>query len=312
MNDPGSLLSTLAQSTAVFVAIVGGFLVSRLVAISSERDGLRRRYKETRDQLKHVTNTNDFREAHAYRLRNSQNDFRRWVLDELVGVAAESVDREALLTDKIPRGSSRKEMAPYLEDLIERVKQVTDEITAQLERGDTSRLTLDDLEARGLVVRDTDRDIYLEVVDSIAEQLPRPQSQFGLMSDIRPLRIVNPVTTATELRRLDESIQAEQELHARMRILETEAERLRTEIALAGRPIGVTPAIIILAVYSLVGIVVPVVVLTLHPKTLAGWESWLLVVLFVSGLFAVLAYILWYARTLNNPVLADEDDRAAS
>jgi hypothetical protein len=290
MNDPGSLLSTLAQSTAVFVAIVGGFLVSRLVAISSERDGLRRRYKETRDQLKHVTS--DFREAHAYRLRNSQNDFRRWVLDELVGVAAESVDREALLTDKIPRGSSRKEMAPYLEDLIERVKQVTDEITAQLERGDTSRLTLDHLEARGLVVRDTDRDIYLEVVDSIAEQLPRPQSQFGLMSDIRPLRIVNPVTTATELRRLDESIQAEQELHARMRILETEAERLRTEIALAGRPIGVTPAIIILAVYSVVGIVVPVVVLTLHPKTLAGWASWLLVVLFVSGLFAVLAYIL--------------------
>lgn len=306
MNDPGSLLSTLAQSTAVFVAIVGGFLVSRLVAISSERDGLRRRYKETRDQLKHVTS--DFQEAHAYRLRNSQHDFRRWVLDELVGVAPESVDREALLTDKIPRGSSRKEMAPYLEDLIELVKQVTDEITAQLEGGDTSRLTLDDLEARGLVVRDNDREIYLQVVDSIAEQLPRPQSQFGLMSDIRPLRIMNPVTTATELRRLDESIQAEQELHGRMRILETEAERLRTEIALAGRPIGVTPAIIILAVYSLVGIVVPVVVLTLHPKTLAGWESWLLVVLFVSGLFAVLAYILWYARTLNNPVIADEDD----
>jgi hypothetical protein len=42
MIDEGSLLGTLAQSAASVVATVGGFLVSRLVQLSSEREGLRR------------------------------------------------------------------------------------------------------------------------------------------------------------------------------------------------------------------------------------------------------------------------------
>ena len=64
------MLFTLAQSAAVFVAIVGGFLVSRLVAISSDRDGLKRRYDHARDQLKHVAAA--YQDAHDHRLRNSQ------------------------------------------------------------------------------------------------------------------------------------------------------------------------------------------------------------------------------------------------
>lgn len=310
MSDPGSLLSTLAQSTAVFVAIVGGFLVSRLVAISSERDGLSRRYKEARDELKHVAGA--YQDAHEYRLLNSQNAFQDLVLDELVGADPGSVDREALLAERIPRGSSREEMEPYLDDLIKRVKEVNDEIRVYLEPGDSDRLTLDDVEARGLVVRDDEREIFEHVADSIASQLPRPPSKFGALPDIRPLRFVNPVTRATELRRLDESIQAEQELRGRMRMLETEVARLRSEIRLAGQPVGVTPAIVILGVYSALGIVAPVFVLTLHPKTLADWVAWLLVAMFVAGLCAVLGYILWYARTLDDPAAGDEDEVASS
>lgn len=34
MQDPNALLTTLSQSSAVMVAIIGGFLVSRLVALS--------------------------------------------------------------------------------------------------------------------------------------------------------------------------------------------------------------------------------------------------------------------------------------
>jgi hypothetical protein len=288
----------------VFVAIVGGFLVSRLVAISSERDGLRRRHKQVRDQLEHVAFA--YQEAHEYRLRNSQNDFRRWMLDQFV-LAAEPIDREALLNDRIPRGSSRTEMEPYLERLIERAKEVSDEVAAQVARGDTRQLSLQDLEDRGLVVRDDERDIYLKVVDSIASQHPRASSEFGPMADFRMPIIRSAQAVATETRRLDESIREEQELHTRMRMLETEAARLRAEITLVGRPLGVVPAIAILAAYSLVGIVVPVVVLTLNPKRLLSWQAWSLVALFVVGLFTVLLYILWYVRTLNSAAAGDED-----
>jgi hypothetical protein len=40
--DPNWLLSTTAQSAAALVAIVGGFLVSRVVGLQSTRDGLLR------------------------------------------------------------------------------------------------------------------------------------------------------------------------------------------------------------------------------------------------------------------------------
>ena len=63
-----------------------------------------------------------------------------------------------------------------------------------------------------------------------------------------------------------------------------------------------TSAIAILAIYSVLGIVTPVVVMGLGLDTLAAWLEWLLVGLFVLGLSAVLAYILWYAKTLNDPV----------
>src|SRR5665213_3686378 len=45
-QDWNWLLSTTAQSAAALVAIVGGFLVTRLVTLSADREALRRRAHE--------------------------------------------------------------------------------------------------------------------------------------------------------------------------------------------------------------------------------------------------------------------------
>ena len=39
-TDPNSLLSTVVQSAATFVAIAARFIISRLLALSAERSGL--------------------------------------------------------------------------------------------------------------------------------------------------------------------------------------------------------------------------------------------------------------------------------
>src|SRR5690349_12794494 len=122
MINEGSLLATLAQSAAAVVAIVGGFLVSRLVQLSSEREGLRRQLFRAQDDLKHVADS--YSEAHEYRLANSRRDFYHWVIDDLIKADAATLDRDTLLHDNIPRGSSAEEMAPYLDDLIDEVAQV--------------------------------------------------------------------------------------------------------------------------------------------------------------------------------------------
>ena len=46
VTDPNWLLATMAQSAAALVAIIGGFLVSRVITLSTERRGLDRRLRE--------------------------------------------------------------------------------------------------------------------------------------------------------------------------------------------------------------------------------------------------------------------------
>ena len=116
MSDPNPLLSTLSQSSAAMVAIIGGFLVSRLVALSSEREGIKRQLRSVRDHL--ALAQADYKPVHAYRLENSKDAFVGFVLDDLVVKAeaeaeAEEVGYEGLAADNVPRGSSFDEMLPY-------------------------------------------------------------------------------------------------------------------------------------------------------------------------------------------------------
>jgi hypothetical protein len=308
MIDEGSLLGTLAQSAAAVVAIVGGFLVSRLVQLSSEREGLRRQLVRAQDELKHVAALYD--EAHEYRLANSRRDFYGWVIDDLIRADPATLDRGALLDDNIPRGSSAEEIAPYLDDLIDEVAQVKAAVEKYVRRADVDTLHIDDLRERGLQVPPAQENIYSHVVDWVTEQLPRPRG-YGLIAPPRMAfsNLINQTASSAALRRLDESIHDEQNLRSHRTMLEAEVTRVKREIDLIGRPAGVTSAIVILAIYSVLGIVAPVVVMGLGWDPLAAWLEWLLVGLFVLGLSAVLAYIFWYAKTLNDPVSSNSPEK---
>jgi hypothetical protein len=305
--DEGSLLATLAQSSAAVVAIVGGFLVSRLVQLSSEREGLRRQLGRAQDDLQHVTAS--YNEAHQDRLYGSQESFYDWVIDDLIRVDLATFNRDELLEQNVPRGSSIDEMGPYLDDLIAQVAQVKATVKQYVRHNDLNTLDIDDLSERGLKVPSAQEDVYSRVVDWVKENLPAPRPNAALaLSGLTPSwnipssGLVNSAIRGAELRRLDESIRDEHDLRSRKAMLEAEVARLGREIGLIGQPAGVTAAIVILATYSVLGIVAPVVVMGLGLKNLAGWLEWLLVGLFVLGLSTVLAYILWYATTLNYPV----------
>ena len=185
MIDQGSLLATLAQSSAAVVAIVGGFLVSRLVQLSSEREGLRRQLLRTQDELKHLEKAYD--EAHGYRLTNSQHDFRGWILDDLIKADLATLDRDALLADRVPRGSSAEEIAPYFDSLIDEVAQVKAAVMKHIRRSDVNTLELDELRDRGLKVPEAQEDIYYGVAEAVIELLPEPPAYGGF--SITPPRL---------------------------------------------------------------------------------------------------------------------------
>ena len=61
--DPNWLLSTTAQSTAALVAIVGGFLLSRVLAFAAERNGLALREAQLREEVRLAEETYHFTRA---------------------------------------------------------------------------------------------------------------------------------------------------------------------------------------------------------------------------------------------------------
>lgn len=276
--------------------------MSRLVALSSEREGLRRQLIATQDRLRHTVSEYD--EAHDYRFRNSQADFENWVLEDVVE-QEDGFDIEALLSEHVPRGSSEDEMRPVLRSLMARVDEVDTTVRGFLRPTDDTSVALGDLEERGLPVPPGARSIYEHVVDHIAEkELPdRSMSKYGLSAFplIRDSALVaNDHGTAS--RRLDESIAQEQGLAMQKAILEADEERIASDIAVLGKPVGVVSAIAILSLYSLLGIVLPVLVMAADPKSLSAISVVALVGLFIFGLFTVLGYMLWYARTLDDPI----------
>lgn len=308
MTDPTNLLSTLSQSSAAMVAIIGGFLVSKLVAISSEKEALRRQLKSAKQSLKHVKPA--YESAHTYRLENSLSTFSDWVTDDLVNAGQGAVDYEELTSNNIPRGSSVEEMLPHAIRLHTIIKNAYKEIAPLLRShySDTD-VGLNDLKKKGLKIAEAHESLYEEVFDALRSQLPdRPPATIMGMAlpttNLPHISMANAVRPAwdhaVDARRLDESIKEEQDLQEQLATLDSEIHRLTQDIAKLGRPVGVIPAAWILSLLSLLGIVLPIVVMACEPTRLTFTLKSMLIGSFVVGLAAVLGYIVWYLKKIND------------
>lgn len=301
--DSSALLATLSQSAAAMVAIIGGFLVSRLVVISSEREGLKRQLKAARERLK--VHRADYEPAHEYRLNNSIATMEGWLREKLIDERVDSKDLPIEDLVDVPRGSNLEEMLPYARALRDRVDLAYERVVAKLTLSDNRSLELDNLVARGLNV--DDQELYEEVFASVRDELPAAQRRgLGYYPDysINLGRITPGWSHEIDARRLDDSIREESNLRALVVAAENDVERLEHDLQSFARPVGVAPAVWILAGFSLLGIVLPLSAMAWGPNVLAGWAVAGLMICFVVGLVAVIGYMVWYARLASK---ADHD-----
>jgi hypothetical protein len=240
---------------------------------------------------------NDYEPIHQARLENSKDQFFDAVIDEIIEAEGKHVNLDELTEENIRRGSSFEELRPYAEELNTLVATACKEVEAKIKPGDDRRLSLEDLQARGLQVGKQSIDLYEQVVYHYAEQLPN--NSIGLISPL-----ITPFATPSwrheiDARRLDESISAEAQLKGELLATEKEIQRLKDELQRIGKPVGVVSAVWVLGLLSLLGIVFPVVVMATEPETLSPLLRWLLVSSFIIGLIGLLAYTVWYHRQLN-------------
>jgi hypothetical protein len=304
--DPDWLLSSTVQSAAVLVAIVGGFLVSRLVTLSAERGGViqRRRHRDEMRKIKQA----EYNEVHDARLEVSTEWFVDHHRDAVLRALGET-DVEALLEEFIPRGSSDQEMRPVAENLISSTRSAFAEINSKFPR-DVPPLTSRELRQSGVTIPEGSEDSYEAVANYIDANTPREPRGGGLFNfdfPYTPSSLV--VTPPIVYERQDALISKEADICGELRALEKEMALLNEELSEFGKPEGVRASICVLAYLTLVGIVLPTILMALRPVP-GGWITRVLVVAaFISGLFVLLGYLLLRLQALKPPELSTKCQR---
>lgn len=173
-----------------------------------------------------------------------------------------------------------------------------------LRDGDTDHLVLDDLKQRGLTYADADHKVYRAVFTEIVQELPAPKARFPggvTMPSMNYLANIKPAWShGVESRRLDESIKQEGDLRLQLTAAEQDVNRLSHDLKMFAQPTGVLPAFWILTSFSILGIMVPLIIMAVGPKHISGLGVTGLLACFAVGLASVLLYVVWYLRNISD------------
>ena len=276
MTDPNWLLATMAQSAAALVAIVGGFLVSRVVTLASEREGLEQRARDLERQ----------RQDQAELLKGARQRRQATCWEQFVDLAAdgcakrykkpESVSPGWLVDQYRVHGASREEMLDLASRLIEETRRAFEHFERGGEMPDRSV---------------TDREVYKVY-----------QAVNGARSPISRSRHFDSVEERLWKReRLDKLAENERELRADLAAVQREGELVRTELARVAKPPELWRAASAFAYLMAVGVVAPVVGLAWRPVPSSLLWRILLVFGFVSGVGVLGWYLIWAVRQLSEP-----------
>ena len=265
MTDPNWLLATMAQSAAAMVAVIGGFLVSRIITLSVERQSLDRRSRELEEKTVEVET--------ALCLARERRQAMSW--DWFVDLAATAC---AQARGKIPdaelagiypiREVSESEMLAMACKLNEKMRAVFEQVASA-----ENPLELD--------IPRRQEGIY-QAAFIVLEVNWRPGSQGFSAFD-----------------RYDRLIGEENRLATDLAVLERERNFFEQELDRVTPPKGLGLGVGVLGYLTAVGVIAPVVALAMLPVPSTAASRLVLVALFVSGLAILFAYLIYAVRQLR-------------
>jgi len=298
MTDPNSLLSTVVQSAAAFVAIVAGFIISRLLALSSERGGFQTRIRDIKLQINIKKENIEVLEKRL--LTWDAEDFLEDsdVVDKIIESKGQISLADAMkLVTYLNR--SEGELKPYWEDAIKVTKEafhlIEENLTEFLEEIENFEVLLKNL---GIDISSYRLKIYQQIFGIYLREYEKMQNPFGaMMSSIANIRMPD-FRTANEANSYETLKRDIETLKRDKSALETQLSDLNTQLHQLGQPQGVTLGIIFLAYFSLVGIVIPVLLMPFATDQFTLNHKWAIFLLFFSGLIFFFVYLFKLVRQL--------------
>ena len=278
-TDPNWLLSSVAQSAAALVAIIGGFLVSRLISLSVDRGRIDEQLRRTEAQLR--VNEQTLKKAHAERLAGSRRQFiDRYLKD--VAANPHGYEAELLVETFVPRGATAAEMTKVANWMIGHARRATIEASAAELEGNQAGPEL-------LKIPEGAEEVYQAVVQA------RKVRGLGVQALI-PGRLALE-TSARE--RQDRRIEVERSEQQSVDLLTVERSQLLGERLSLASNAGVGGTIIVLAYLALAGIVLPVGMMGLRPVPSGTCARVLVIAAFVSALLVLVVHLLRRFKTIT-------------
>lgn len=293
--DPNWLLSTTAQSAAALVAIVGGFLISRVVAISTTRQGLEQRLTEigVREEAvaRLLTETSQQIEATA------ESWFRDLNLDDYVD-ARGATSPETVRKSYWPKGAEQGQIERWANDFGDEVRRCFEAVEGAL-RDYEATAEENELASRGVDTAAFDPRVLAAVRRRVTEERSKRLSIHGV-STAPPVGFVGS-EPSSEVDEHINRIKQKDDLNAEVRALQAEAAIVRGELHKTADPHGVSAGIAVLSLLSLTGIVLPLAMMASRPVMADIAARRLVFFGFTLGLVGLLVYILWLVRSLRRP-----------
>lgn len=279
-TDPNWLLSTTAQCTAAFVAIVGGLLVSRLVAISTERQGIRRQLDglhRRRDAL-----DSDVRSMAESVAGGAEKCFFALAVDDYVRSRGQ-IPHEASLYRHRPPGATEEQLRRWSTMLAEDVAEVFNSLDSARSPTDPSPR----------VSTHFDRNALLRLITAFtageSSRRKRPNSR-------RP----SPEFPTPQLVAAQEALlKNERELIGALKALDTEIELREEQLSRLAATPHVWSGIGLLAAFAIAGAIVPLAMLSRRPVPHSPAVRTTVVIAFAFGVLAVFTYLAVLVRALQ-------------
>lgn len=286
--DLTTFLSTIASASSGIVAILGGFIASKLISISGERDTVLLRLKHIEEEIDYRT-----KEREKAQFENDEDDaldfIREHAKDMWNGLPLE----DAYKTEDAPRLSKE-----ILVSFWDRALKICAEF-----KGVAKSITADDVndDTVPYQIYAEHHEVYFEYEvckafgDVLEGIIAAKDRGYWIRKGLEPINYNSLPSGVYSYNKNEEIIHNEDNA---IGMLELEKRQLEERKAGLKRPKGMKVGMIIFSIFSLTCIILPLMII---PFVTESYSRYLLVkaiflLLFVAGLCSIFAYLIYLLR----------------
>lgn len=274
--DLTSLISAIISATAALVAIIGGFLVSRVISISNDQSFLKRTIDGLKTDIKHKKEL--LKEVNTYLFEDDLEDF---VTKDNLTLLLKGRKLEEIIAEADYTYLTQEELSPYFDILIEIKEEVENYLRSdEFETNSSDRL----IEQKDM--KHPDRSDWYKIMEEIVVDFysPSPFSHISFLS---------PSTTASANTEYRYKKREKEQLKNEIKILSSQKTEHESTINNYIEASWIWSGIGVLIYSSLVGMLYPATLLPYPINYYNDAQTKILVItLFGSGLLSIFLYLI--------------------